>query len=82
MADLDGKKILVVDDNKMIRRQLSAMLSKHGAQIFQASNGQDGFDVALAKIPDVILMDVQMPEMDGYEATTKIKSEETTKEGC
>jgi len=73
MADLIGKKILVADDNKMIRKQLSGMLAKYGAQVILAKDGQECYELAVEETPDLILMDVRMPLMDGYEATLKIK---------
>lgn len=79
MADLNGKKILIVEDNKMIRRQLFGMLSKYGAHVLQACDGQEGYGLAIEELPDIILMDVQMPLMDGYESTTRIRANDLSK---
>jgi CheY-like chemotaxis protein len=75
MSELEGRTILVVEDNKTIRRQLSAILSKNGAVVLQASDGHEAVEKA-AEMPDLILMDIQMPGMDGYEATRTIKETE------
>ena len=66
-------KILVVDDDHTNRLVLKAMLEKEGHQVIQAENGRIAVGYACEYLPDMILMDVMMPEMDGYEATTMIK---------
>ncbi|MCK4920784.1 MAG: response regulator [Bacteroidales bacterium] len=68
-----GAKILVIDDNKDIRDYLSGLLSDY-YRVSLAENGKQGFDKALDVLPDVIISDVMMPEMDGYELCEKIKS--------
>lgn len=71
---LHGKKILVIDDSKDIRVLVSTILRKNGAQVYCASNGVIGIDMALKNKFDLILLDIQMPEMDGYETLAKLKS--------
>ena len=77
---LNGLKILVVDDSKTIRRTAETLLSKEGCQVFTAI---DGFD-ALSKIadhqPDLILVDIMMPRLDGYETCSLIKHNKMFKE--
>lgn len=66
-------KILLVDDDATNRLVLGAYLKKDGYQTVVAENGQQAIDVFLQEQPEMILMDVMMPVMDGYEATIKIK---------
>lgn len=72
-------KILIVDDDKTNRLVLSAYLKKDGHTIVAAQNGTEAIEVFQAEEPALILMDVVMPVMDGYEATKKIKSMMTDK---
>ena len=71
--------ILLVEDNEMNRDMLSRRLSKRGFKIEMAVNGQDGIDRAIEMIPDLILMDMSLPVMDGWEATRNLKGNEVTK---
>ena len=66
---LEGVRLLVVDDAKDNRLLLDRILSKNGAVVAEASNGQEAVDLALKESFDLILMDVQMPVMDGLQAT-------------
>ncbi|MFK5986649.1 MAG: fused response regulator/phosphatase [Pseudomonadota bacterium] len=66
-------KILLVDDDATNRLVLSAYLKKDGHSTLVAENGQQAIDIFTSEAPDMILMDVMMPVMDGYEATKKIK---------
>ncbi|MCU7940573.1 MAG: response regulator [gamma proteobacterium symbiont of Bathyaustriella thionipta] len=72
-------KILIVDDDKTNRLVLSAYLKKDGFTVVSAENGVEAIEVFQAEEPALILMDVIMPVMDGYEATKKIKSMMTDK---
>ncbi len=67
-------KILIVDDELTNRMILSAILKKEGYSIVSAVNGQEAVDVFQQEEPDLVLMDIMMPIMDGYEATKKIKT--------
>ncbi len=73
-------KVLVVDDNTDNRQLLSDMLAPLGFEIREAVDGQDGLDQAAAWRPDVILMDMRMPVMDGFEATRRIRNMEALRE--
>lgn len=74
-------KILLVEDKKMNQVLAVALLKKKDWQVKVASNGQEALEILAKKSFDLILMDVQMPEMDGIEATAHIrKKEEKTKE--
>ena len=71
-------KILLVEDNELNRDMLSRRLARKGFQIVIAVDGQQGIAVAQAEMPDLILMDVNLPIMDGLEATRQIKAMPTT----
>ena len=68
-----GLKILVADDDISNRLVLQTILQKQGYQILQASNGQEAVDIFKLEKPALVLMDIKMPVMDGYEATRQIK---------
>ena len=69
-----NKRILVIEDHSDNRRILRDLLSASGFEVSEAENGRIGVDMALKDPPDLILMDIQMPEMDGYQATQAIKA--------
>ena len=72
----DGRniKILVCDDRKTNRDVLSQLLTDIGFEVIEASDGREGLEKALAHHPDIVLMDLMMPEMDGFEATRAIRN--------
>lgn len=70
---LEPLKILIVDDDRTSRTFLKAVLLKRGHAVVEAGNGREAIDVYVLEKPDLILMDVVMPEMNGYEAATLIK---------
>jgi len=74
-----GSKILLVEDNEMNRDMLSRRLIKKGYQIEMAVNGQEGVEMAVECKPDLILMDMSLPIIDGWEATRQIKGNDQTK---
>ena len=67
-------KILVVDDQAANRGLLSFLLEEDGHEVVEAACGREGVNSFIAEIPDLVLMDVMMPGMDGYEAAAEIKS--------
>jgi two-component system cell cycle response regulator DivK len=71
-------RILLVEDNEMNRDVLSRQLTRNGYEVVIAVDGQQGFDMALSERPDLILMDMSLPMIDGWEATHRIKAEGTT----
>jgi len=73
-------KILAVDDDKTIRRILESVLTKHGYQVMTASNGKKCLSITQTVVPDLILLDVQMPEMDGFETLKHLKANSKTKD--
>lgn len=68
------KKILLVEDNEMNRDMLSRRLAKRNYEVLIAKNGLEGVSIAARSRPDVILMDMSLPIMDGWTATRKIKA--------
>jgi two-component system cell cycle response regulator DivK len=72
-------RILLVEDNEMNRDMLSRRLTRQGFEVTIAVDGQQGVDRALADRPDLILMDISLPVIDGWEATRQIKADERTK---
>ena len=74
------KKILLVEDEPHIRMSMETRLNANGFQVLTAENGSKGVEMALSEKPDLIIMDVMMPVMDGYQALAKLKENDTTKE--
>ena len=72
-------KILLVEDNEMNRDMLSRRLERHGYSVITARDGQEGHQMASSEKPDLILMDVGLPEMDGWEVTRLLKDNATTR---
>ena len=71
-------KILLVEDNEMNRDMLSRRLQRRGHEVLVAADGADGVAKARAEIPGLILMDMSLPVLDGWEATRQIKSDPAT----
>lgn len=74
------KKILVVDDSPTERHVMSELLVRSGYQVITAENGEEGVEKARREKPDLILMDVVMPGLNGYQATRTLSRDETTKQ--
>ena len=72
-------RILLVEDNDMNRDMLSLRLIRSGYEVFLAVDGQQGADMALSEQPDLILMDMSLPVIDGWEATRRIKANDATR---
>jgi len=72
-------KILLVEDNEMNRDMLSRRLIRNGYEVSTAVDGQQGTDMALSERPDLILMDMSLPVVDGWEATRRIKANDATR---
>jgi CheY-like chemotaxis protein len=67
-------KILLVEDNEMNRDMLSRRLARKGYEVVIAIDGQQGIELARSETPDLILMDMSLPVVDGWEATRQLKS--------
>ncbi len=73
-------KILLVEDNEMNRNMLSRRLIRHGYEVVMAVDGQQGTEMAISERPDLILMDMSLPVMDGWEATRRVKGNDVTRQ--
>lgn len=67
------KRILIVDDEPNIVMTLDYALQKNGYEVFIARDGFEALEIADKKVPDLVLMDIMMPDMDGYETFEKLK---------
>jgi two-component system cell cycle response regulator DivK len=72
-------KILLVEDNEMNRDMLSRRLARKGYEVSIAVDGQQGVEMARADLPDLILMDMSLPVLDGWEATRQLKGADATR---
>ncbi|MEX2213905.1 MAG: response regulator [Phycisphaeraceae bacterium] len=72
-------KILLVEDNEMNRDMLSRRLVRRGFEVVMAIDGQQGIDMALSEAPALILMDMSLPVVNGWDATRTIKADERTR---
>jgi two-component system, cell cycle response regulator DivK len=72
-------RVLIVEDNEMSRDMLSRRLERHGYTVLTAENGEDGLSSARVERPDLILMDMGLPVMDGWAATRLLKQDAATR---
>jgi CheY-like chemotaxis protein len=73
------RRILIVDDQRPNRQLLEVMLASEGYQLDQASSGEEALALVARRPPDLILLDVMMPEMNGFQVATELKSNPATK---
>jgi two-component system, cell cycle response regulator DivK len=78
LEQFEMPKILLVEDNEMNRDMLSRRLIRRGFEVVLATNGQEGLALAKSGNPDLILMDLSLPTLDGWEATRQLKSSVST----
>jgi two-component system, cell cycle response regulator DivK len=79
MSDGDFmKKILLVEDNELNRDMLSRRLVRNGFEVIIAIDGEQGISMAQSQRPDLILMDMSLPALDGWEATRRVRTDEAT----
>ncbi len=71
-------RILLVEDNEMNRDMLSRRLARRGFEVLIAENGLAGVDLTVSERPDLVLMDMSLPVMDGWEATRRLKADPNT----
>jgi DNA-binding response OmpR family regulator len=75
---MDSKKILIIEDDEFLRQLISKKMSEEGFAVSVAVDGTDGIDKVKKVIPDLILLDLLLPTIDGFEVLTKIKSDSAT----
>ena len=71
-------RILVTDDDDRVRQMLGFRLRMFGYEVLQASNGREAVEIAKREQPDLVLLDAMMPEMDGFQACSRLKQDEQT----
>jgi two-component system, cell cycle response regulator DivK len=71
-------KILIVEDNELSRDMLSRRLRRKGYEVLVATDGQEGIAMAQRELPDLVLMDLSLPDLDGWEATRRLKTDSKT----
>ncbi|HEV7401821.1 MAG TPA: response regulator [Chthoniobacteraceae bacterium] len=72
------KKLLLVEDNELNRDMLSRRLARRGFEVLLAVDGQAGIDEATKHLPDLIIMDMSLPVLDGWESTRRLKQQAAT----
>lgn len=77
---MSSKKVLIIEDNAQNLYLLSFILEKNGFSVIGASNGRDGIDMACREMPDLILLDIQLPVMNGYEVARRLRQVEMVRE--
>jgi two-component system, cell cycle response regulator DivK len=75
---MDTKRILLVEDNPVNRRLAGFLLRSQGYDVVEVTNAAEALEILAKDPPDLIVMDIQLPEMDGLEVTTKLKAEPAT----
>jgi len=74
------KSILIIDDAKVVAEMTALMLEKSGYKVYRAYSGRTGIEMATALVPDLILLDIMMPEISGWEVLDELRSNEKTKD--
>ncbi|HEV2643820.1 MAG TPA: response regulator [Candidatus Elarobacter sp.] len=77
MTDLP-KRILVADDEPDVRELVVYRMKRSGYEVLEAKNGEEAFHLAVEHVPDLIVADVMMPRVDGYELTRRLRAEQAT----
>ena len=75
-----GKRILVCDDDPVILRLLQVNLELEGYDVLLANHGEEALQVAQTQLPDLIILDIMMPRMDGYQTVAALKANESTRQ--
>jgi two-component system KDP operon response regulator KdpE len=70
---IGGPRLLIVDDERAIRRFLNTALAAHGYQIFEAANGQEALTAVIQHRPDIVILDLGLPDIEGFEVTRRLR---------
>lgn len=76
----EEKRIVIADDDPVILRLIQVNLELEGYEVLTANNGEEAVDVATAERPDLIILDIMMPRLDGYQACERLKAADATKD--
>ncbi|MDQ3645848.1 MAG: response regulator, partial [Actinomycetota bacterium] len=76
----EGKRILICDDDPAILRVLEVNLEVEGYDVLLAHHGEEAYEVAIAEHPDLIILDIMMPRLDGYQTAERLKADDATKD--
>jgi len=76
----DGPHLLLVEDNEAIRHAFALLLEEHGYRVSQAASGHEALESARRDHPDLILMDLGLPDLNGLEVTTRLKADDVTRD--
>jgi CheY-like chemotaxis protein len=79
-ATRSGKVILIVEDSELIRHAFGILLEESGYRVLEAANGREALDAAEAELPDLILMDMGLPDMAGLSVTHKLQANPATRD--
>ena len=75
-----NKVVLIVDDTELNRKVVKTVLMAQGFDVLEAQDGEEAITMATEHLPDMVLMDVQLPKLDGYEATRRLRAQESTRD--
>ncbi len=75
-----AKRVLICDDDPVILRLLQVNLELEGYDVLTAHHGEEAFDIATKELPDLVILDIMMPRLDGYQTCQKLKAEDSTKQ--
>ncbi|MFC1855368.1 response regulator transcription factor [Thermodesulfobacteriota bacterium] len=75
-----AKKVLIVDDEMHVIKIMQFKLKKEGFDVISAQNGNDAIEIAKKELPDIILLDIMMPDINGYMVLEALKAEDSTKD--
>jgi DNA-binding response OmpR family regulator len=78
MNEPDTKTVLIADDDADIRELVAYRMSRSGYAVLEASNGEEAFELATGELPDLAILDVMMPRLDGFEVVRRLRAQEET----
>ncbi len=77
---MSGQKILVIDDHEFMLTYIAQVLGKNGYDVYETTHGPEGLELAQSKNPALIILDLKMPEMDGFEVLKALKANDAVKD--